>query len=214
MADLSQVICLDTDCARAWYHRSRVWAEMNKDSGALSGLKEAILLQPDYAATLAGRENIEQREVKPSNTISVGCDLMDPMDMEDFDALIDRGSYLAKAGDFALAKSDLTQAIHLKPGSSHAWYCRGMMWIERGDMEKAVSDLNESLRIDPTNEDATQARAKALRPDALKSSGPIGIFGSLGGNSESMSAKPVGECRINKTSHYSCGFLQQFCCVS
>ena len=29
-------------------------------------------------------------------------------------------------------------------------------------MEKAVSDLDESLRIDPTNEDAIQARAKAL----------------------------------------------------
>ena len=135
---------------------------MNKDSRALGDLKEAILLQPDYAAALVDKENIEQEKGKPSNTIPVGYDLMDPMDMEDFDALIDRGSYLAKAGDFALAKSDLTQAIHLKPDSSDAWYCRGMMWIERGDMEKAVSDLDESLRIDPTNEDAIQARAKAL----------------------------------------------------
>ena len=168
MADLSQAICLDIDCAQAWYHRSRVWAEMNKNSKALGDLRQAICLQPDYAAALADRDSIEQSKSKLSDAIPAGYTLTDPMDMEDFDALIDRGLYLTKEGDFAPAKSDLSQAIHLKPDRSHAWCYRGMMWIEKGDMERAASDLNESLRIEPTNEDALQARAKALSSKATE----------------------------------------------
>jgi len=61
-----------------------------------------------------------------------------------------RGVAYAKAGAFALAEADLTEAIRLQTGKSYPYYNRARVRAQQGNLEGAIEDLTELLKIDST----------------------------------------------------------------
>ena len=53
------------------------------------------------------------------------------------------------AGETALAISDFTTAIHLKPDLIEAWYNRGTTLTHLRRYENAIADFTEAIRLKP-----------------------------------------------------------------
>jgi tetratricopeptide (TPR) repeat protein len=63
--------------------------------------------------------------------------------------LVARGIAYRREGEYRRSLEDFSEAIHLEPNYSLAYYDRAIMYRELGDKQRATSDFEVAFRLDP-----------------------------------------------------------------
>ena len=123
-----KAIRIKADAPEAWYLQGVASAHLGDHAGAITSLRKAALLKPDYATYLA-----------------LAQELMVTNDRVDAASAIDQAISLDSTKPDAYI-----HAIELNPKDAHAHLNLGMAYFHTGEREKALAEYNSLLSLDPS----------------------------------------------------------------
>ncbi len=165
IADFSEAIRLDPDCAAAYLGRGKSFNALNADWPF--NLHEAFRCDRPGATVQKPEESCpEDGELSKTadSTEAALADLAEAirLDPSSPDAFYERGLALARQSPYR-AIADLTEAICLNPNHVRAYAARCGMYLQEGDLKQALADAIEAVKLDPSNPLRYTMRADILR---------------------------------------------------
>jgi tetratricopeptide (TPR) repeat protein len=133
-------------------------ADANIDEAKLPATKEAgedSRILPDPRKPDWSRRDYVEAIAKSTEAMSNGSSKIG--------AMIDRGIYYSRIGQYDMAITDFSGAISLDRRNARAYHNRGVVWILKGDLERAIADLNEAIRLNPSHDAAYDNRGLAYQ---------------------------------------------------
>ena len=145
--DLSQVIALDHEDARAYRDRGRIYFDIGQEDLAEKDYSEAIRLDNEmedayigHAACLVYRGDIDGA-IDDLNLVIDQC----PMNSTAYNG---RGIAYAAAGNFEAALKDVGTAVEIDPTVSDYYMFRAQISLNVEDFQGAIKDLGVYLALD------------------------------------------------------------------
>lgn len=160
--DLSRVVQLRPDDARAFVARANIYLDMGDYDRAIADWGQVIRLQPNDPTSLYARGLAYQEKGDNDGAIGDFSEIL-RLKPDEADALLYRGeSYLHK-GDYDRAIQDFDQLLRLNPHDNGGLYNRGDAYLHKGDYDRAIQDYSDAIRVYPKNSAAFHNRGVAYQ---------------------------------------------------
>jgi tetratricopeptide (TPR) repeat protein len=150
IADYTQAIANDPNCALAYNQRGATYYEMGQFDRAIADYTQAIAVNRNYAAAYNNRgaaldaENEFDKAMADTNIALA----LEPSFVE---AYVSRGAILYNQGKYDDAIAADNQALAIDPSTAQAYGDRASSWNMKGEYEKAKADYYQAIAIDPNN---------------------------------------------------------------
>jgi tetratricopeptide (TPR) repeat protein len=148
--------------AEAYLRRANSYTEQNRFDRAFADYREALRLDPDFAAAYVNR-GLASLKVGEFARAVADADRALRIDPALTRALFVRGAAHGKQEHYELALADFDLLIQLEPDNSLAHNQRGLVHAARGQYDEAVADYTAALRLTPGFEAALFNRGHAHR---------------------------------------------------
>jgi len=158
--DLTQVIRLEPDNAKAYVERGRVNADKADYDRAIADYNQAIRINPDYSdaynnrgVVYVSKGDLDRAIEDYTHAIRLSPNIFGGYSNR-ANAYVNRGlanrDYeTGQGGDFDRAIADSTQAIRLDPNQYLGYLQRGYAYNGKGDYDRAIADFTQAIRLDP-----------------------------------------------------------------
>ncbi len=164
IADLSQVIEMDSENFEAYRFRGACWSELNELDKALVDFDSALKISPRHPVILNQKGVVLHRKGDFDGAMIVfnEAEMSAPRMSQTFCNRV--RTWLAK-DETDKALSDGDKAVLLDPKSALPLLNRGLAWGAKHEIAKALKDFDDAIKIDPSNAAAYRYRG-VLRLDA------------------------------------------------
>ena len=139
-ADLDRAIELEPEHGFLWQSRAQIKAARGDRDGALADFEEALSREPDNEAAIAGRNELLEQDGYAD------CDLD-----QDQQAIYDRATSCAEAGNLAQARANLDSLIDQLPNVAKFRSFRAVLRMKLDDPAGAEDDLTTASQLEPAN---------------------------------------------------------------
>jgi tetratricopeptide (TPR) repeat protein len=135
------------------YNLAVILKELGREAEAITSLREAIQLRPDYARAhgMLGHLLSRRNDLKGAAEAYHQSIRLDP---DVAQTHMNLGNLLAATGDFAWSRAALLESIKLDPGNALAHYNLGVALAGLGRREEATSAYQEAIRLQPDHAQA------------------------------------------------------------
>jgi len=160
--ELTEVIRISPDDAKAYLARGGFHIEQGNHEQAIDDLTVAIRLHPDVALnyTLRAFAHAERSQFDDAMVDVEEAIRLDPNSARTFSL---RGSLRLRQRDLEGACDDYTQAIRCDPNSATPYFQRGVSRNRLRQYDQAISDFSDAIRLDPDNPTFYKHRSVAWR---------------------------------------------------
>ncbi len=146
IADCTEAILLDPNCALAYYWRGLACMRKNDLDTAVTDFTKAIQLKPAYSEAYFNRAVVFASKGDCDRCIADSTEAV-RLNPKYADANLIRGIAYGQKGEQGKAISDYSEAIRLNSSSAIAYACRGEAYKKTGENARADADLAEAKRL-------------------------------------------------------------------
>jgi len=155
-ADFNQAARLGTKNPEVFVFRGAIYSQKGRLNDALGDFKKAIALGNDDPEILAAI-----RELKGSSGRNTQADRTPQRNRGEAFKFNERGLAAFKKGQYDLAITEISQAIHLDPGNAVQFNNRANVYYKKRQYDRAIDDFNQAIRLNPGYANAFYSRGAA-----------------------------------------------------
>jgi protein O-mannosyl-transferase len=159
-AHLARAVELAPGRADAWNNLGSVRASLGRDTDAEKAFGEALRLKPEFEIAARNRARALIRLGQPAQALTV-MESARAVDTADVPLLIELGTTLADAGDWASAERAFRLAIRAAPDQAKAYSYLGFVYLSWNKPKDAVAVLERAVALDPGDATARSNLAAA-----------------------------------------------------
>ena len=157
-----QLCQIDKDNAEAWMMRGAINGEFGNLTEAITCLRRAIALRPDFPQAYFNLGNVFSKQDNLSEALT-SLEQAVALKPDYTEAYYNLGIIMRDQGRFEAAIENYRQALKLKPDFAQAHSTLGNALKDQGRLEQAIAEYHEAIRLEPDYALAHYNLGSALR---------------------------------------------------
>jgi tetratricopeptide (TPR) repeat protein len=179
LQDFQQILELDPQYTRAWYHRGITLQKLKRHKEALAAYEEAIKLNPHYVAAWNNKGDMLDELLRSDEALAAYEEAI-KLNPHYAGAWYNKGTVLGELDRYEEALAAFDETIKLNSQFADAWFNKGVILRKLGRYKEALAAFEEALT------------ATTLNPSlAVKWNNKGDLLGSLGRYEEALAAYDI-----------------------